>query len=248
MKTSIVSNSPEMTEEIANNIGRELKGGEVIELVSELGGGKTTFTHGLVRAIKSQDKVASPTFTISKIYNGEKIDIHHFDFYRLNDPGLIVHELADVLQNKTNVVVIEWPGLVENELPNNRLLVIRTDKPESEVGLYEDLTKLSYVKWQAHLALAETIHDKVSKLLKDFNKSWHELTGLVVYKGPGSFTGLRIGIAFANTLVYSLNIPIIGSQTEDWIDLGIKKLLDNKNEKIITPEYGAEAHITMPKK
>lgn len=128
------------------------------------------------------------------------------------------------------------------------ILVIRTDKPESEIGLYEDLNPLAYIKWQAHYQLAETIHKQVSTLLDRTSKTWHELNGLVVYKGPGSFTGLRIGIAFANTLSYSLAIPIIGSKTNNWIKVGIKSLLDNKNEESITPEYGAEAHITLPKK
>jgi tRNA threonylcarbamoyladenosine biosynthesis protein TsaB len=128
------------------------------------------------------------------------------------------------------------------------ILAIRTDKPESEIGLFDDLNKLTYLKWQAHLELAETIHKKVSALLKDTLKSWHELNGLVVYKGPGSFTGLRIGIAFANTLAYSLDIPIIGSTSEQWAEQGIKQLLDNKDEKNIVPEYGAEVRITLPKK
>jgi len=128
------------------------------------------------------------------------------------------------------------------------ILTIRTDKPESEIGLFEDLNQLTYLEWHAHLELAETIHTKVSTLLKDIQKTWHELGGLVVYKGPGSFTGLRIGIAFANTLSYSLDIPIIGESSELWADLGIKKLLQNKNDKNVVPEYGAEAHITLPKK
>jgi tRNA threonylcarbamoyladenosine biosynthesis protein TsaB len=128
------------------------------------------------------------------------------------------------------------------------ILVLRTDKPESEIGLFDDKREISYLSWQAHYELAETIHSRVANLLKDSGKNWHELEGLVVYKGPGSFTGLRIGIAFANTLVYSLNIPIIGSKSEDWVQIGVKKLLDSQNEKVITPEYGAEAHITVSKK
>jgi tRNA threonylcarbamoyladenosine biosynthesis protein TsaB len=128
------------------------------------------------------------------------------------------------------------------------ILTIRTDKPDSEIGLSNDHKQLAYNKWQAHFELAETIHHQVLKLLEEASKTWHELEGMVVYKGPGSFTGLRIGISFANTLSYSLNIPIIGSKGDDWVNKGIQKLLDNKNEKSIIPEYGAEAHITLPKK
>ncbi len=123
MNLSLVSDSPDKTEEIAQTIGRQLKGGEIIELVSELGGGKTTLTHGLAKGIKSKDKVASPSFTISRVYNGEKLNIHHFDFYRLNDAGLIQYELKDVMNNPNNVVVIEWPELLLNVLPENRLKI-----------------------------------------------------------------------------------------------------------------------------
>jgi len=128
------------------------------------------------------------------------------------------------------------------------ILVVRTDKPESEIGLYDGVTKMFYKKWHAHFDLAETIHTKVSKLLNEADIKWHNLNGIVIYKGPGSFTGLRIGIAFANTLSYSLNIPIIGSSGDDWVVSGIKELLNHKNDKTIVPEYGADVHITVPKR
>jgi len=123
IKFEIISKSSQQTESIANTIGKHLVGGEVIELSSELGGGKTTFTHGLASAINSKDKVASPTFTISRLYNGSKLDIYHFDFYRLTDPGLMTHELSDVLQNPKNVVVVEWGELMRNVLPKARLQI-----------------------------------------------------------------------------------------------------------------------------
>jgi tRNA threonylcarbamoyladenosine biosynthesis protein TsaE len=132
MNFEIESNSTDQTEAIALEIGKLLKGGEVIELSSELGGGKTSFTHGLAAGIGSSDRVASPTFTISRIYNGKNVDIHHFDFYRLNDAGLMKHELVDVMQNPKNVVVVEWAGLMNDVLPKSRLriefLYIDTDK------------------------------------------------------------------------------------------------------------------------
>jgi len=128
------------------------------------------------------------------------------------------------------------------------ILTIRTDKPESEIGLYDGLEEIAYETWLAHYELSETIHKKVSELLEQAGKTWHELNGVIVYKGPGSFTGLRIGIAFANTLAYSLDIPIIGSKEDEWIKNGIQKVLDKKNEKNIIPEYGAEVHITQSKK
>jgi tRNA threonylcarbamoyladenosine biosynthesis protein TsaE len=121
MKFNISSNSPNETENIATKLGSKLKGGEVIVLNSELGGGKTTFTHGLAKGIGSEDKVASPTFMISKLYNGKFLDIYHFDFYRLNEPGFIGQELSEYIDNPKNVLVIEWPAIVSDILPRGHL-------------------------------------------------------------------------------------------------------------------------------
>lgn len=127
------------------------------------------------------------------------------------------------------------------------ILTIRTDKPESEVGLYEGQTQLEYEVWHAHRQLAETIHSKVNDLLKQQGKSFQDIEGIIIYKGPGSFTGLRIGMSVANALSYGLGIPIVASNGR-WIEDGIEALLAGKVHKIAVPEYGSGAHITPPRK
>lgn len=117
----IKSASSGATEQLAARLGKALRGGEVIELVSDLGGGKTTFVRGLARGAGSKDKVASPTFTISKVYTCPAFEMHHFDFYRLPDPGLIANELAEVVGDPHIVVVIEWADVVTHVLPAERL-------------------------------------------------------------------------------------------------------------------------------
>jgi tRNA threonylcarbamoyladenosine biosynthesis protein TsaE len=67
--------------------------------------------------------VASPTFTISKQYRSSKLTVYHFDFYRLNEAGIVRDELAELLGDKDVVIVIEWGGLVEDVLPPMRLKV-----------------------------------------------------------------------------------------------------------------------------
>jgi tRNA threonylcarbamoyladenosine biosynthesis protein TsaB len=124
------------------------------------------------------------------------------------------------------------------------LLTIRTDNPEAELGLFDDQTKLAYVSWQAHKQLSETIHLKIKELLDQENLSLNDLNGIAVFKGPGSFTGLRIGISVANALAYALNIPVVSSKGDDWTLVGIKRLLNKENEEIALPEYGREPHIT----
>ena len=79
---------------LAEKIGRRVKGGETIELVSDLGGGKTAFVSGLAKGMGSRDSVSSPSFTLSNVYQADNISLHHFDFYRLSDPGILRDELA----------------------------------------------------------------------------------------------------------------------------------------------------------
>lgn len=115
--------SSEQTEQLAAAIGAKLRGAEVIELISDLGGGKTTFTRGLVRGAGSVDKVGSPTFTISREYTAPNFTIAHFDFYRLHEAGIVAAELAELVQNKHYVVVVEWGEIVHDVLPAERLSI-----------------------------------------------------------------------------------------------------------------------------
>ena len=117
------STSSEQTEQLAERLGSKLRGGEVIELVSDLGGGKTTFTRGLVRGTGSADKIASPTFTISREYTAPKFTIAHFDFYRLGEAGIVGDELGELIGDPLYVVVVEWGEIVHDVLPRDRLTV-----------------------------------------------------------------------------------------------------------------------------
>lgn len=128
------------------------------------------------------------------------------------------------------------------------ILTIRTDKPEAELGVYNDEKKIEYFTWPAHRELAETIHTKIHALLYDHNLELHDLGGLILFKGPGSFTGLRIGASVANALADSLGIPIVGTNGDQWISEGQSRLEDNQNNRAVMPEYGAEPHITAPRK
>ena len=121
-----------MTESLAQQIGKNLRGGEVIELVSDLGGGKTTFVRGLVRGSGSEDKVASPTFTISREYKGGRFTIAHFDFYRLNEAGIMSDELKEIVEDPEMVTVIEWGEIVQDVLPEKRLTISFQHVAENE--------------------------------------------------------------------------------------------------------------------
>ena len=120
----ISCSSIEETIALGQKIGKNLKGGEVIELTSDLGGGKTTFVRGLAKGFGSTDSVSSPSFTISNVYeskNGKQM--HHFDFYRLNEAGIVGNELSEVVGDSDMVVVIEWGEIVHDTLPGSRIKI-----------------------------------------------------------------------------------------------------------------------------
>lgn len=128
-----VTNSVEETQLLGEKIGRTLKGGEVFELVSDLGGGKTTFVGGLAKGFGSNDPVASPSFTISYVY--ERSDhkrMHHFDFYRLDEPGIVAAELAEVENSSETVVAVEWGEIVHDVLLASRVIVTLTAQNETQ--------------------------------------------------------------------------------------------------------------------
>lgn len=107
-----------------------LRGGEVIELVSDLGGGKTTFVRGLMRGMGSPDKVSSPTFSLSKLYRAGKHEVYHFDFYRLSEPGIIAEELNEVIEDPQAIAVVEWADVVQHVLPEARLTIVIALQPD----------------------------------------------------------------------------------------------------------------------
>lgn len=124
--------SAEEMQVFGEKIGRLLGGGEVIELIGDVGAGKTTFVNGLARGLEITDRVQSPTFTISRVYDGRSnIRLAHYDFYRLQDAGIMSDEISEVLQDPQTVTVIEWGGAVEGVLPVDRLAVSITSPSET---------------------------------------------------------------------------------------------------------------------
>lgn len=115
-------NSLEEMLDFGRTIASRLRGGEVIELVGDVGAGKTTFTKGLATGLGVQDTVQSPTFTISREYaTSGTLHLVHYDFYRLDDAGIMADELAETLAESSNVTVVEWAETVASVLPKDRL-------------------------------------------------------------------------------------------------------------------------------
>ncbi len=124
MNIQVETTDANQTLEFARLVGARLRGGEVFELKSDIGGGKTVFVRGLVEGFGSKDPVASPSFTINLVY-GRKDGktFHHFDFYRLDDPGIMTRELGEVVNDEDVVTAVEWSDSVKDVLPKERVMV-----------------------------------------------------------------------------------------------------------------------------
>lgn len=124
MTWEVTSTGSADTEKLGELLASNIEAPLVIELRSDLGGGKTTFVRGLARGLGSQDKVSSPTFTLQKIYHAKKdIEIHHFDFYRLDEAGVVAEELAESLSEPNVITAVEWSDIVADVLPERRLSI-----------------------------------------------------------------------------------------------------------------------------
>ncbi|MBT3230995.1 tRNA (adenosine(37)-N6)-threonylcarbamoyltransferase complex ATPase subunit type 1 TsaE [Candidatus Uhrbacteria bacterium] len=137
-----VSKSELQTKEIAAKFARKLAGGEFIELVGDLGAGKTVFVRGMVEALGSTARVKSPTFTIMNEYpvQGEHVTkIAHLDLYRFDDESqLSALELEDYINDKT-VICVEWPDIFGKSPfePTHRVTIEHVDVDTREIIVNE---------------------------------------------------------------------------------------------------------------
>lgn len=103
-------------------------------------------------------------------------------------------------------------------------------------------------QWQADRTLAKNLLRYLQEQLAKHGKTFADVTAIGAFKGPGSFTGLRIGLTVLNTVADAQNIPIVGASGDDWQTAALQKLQTGDNDKIVLPLYGGDAHITKPRK
>ncbi|MDR0955549.1 MAG: hypothetical protein LBM73_00300 [Candidatus Nomurabacteria bacterium] len=124
------------------------------------------------------------------------------------------------------------------------ILALKTAGEMAEIYVLDEAGKILRRKvWPAGRDLSRDLLGELDNLIKD----WTKLDGVIIFRGPGSFTGLRIGIATANAVSYARGIPIVGCRGESWRADGLKRLRNGDSDRIVQPEYGAEPHITLSK-
>ncbi|MFT4532127.1 MAG: tRNA threonylcarbamoyladenosine biosynthesis protein TsaB [Candidatus Saccharimonadales bacterium] len=129
------------------------------------------------------------------------------------------------------------------------ILVIRTDSPDSFIGLYENGIGIVHKKeWTAGRELSMQLNSAIKELCEQAEVKLKDVDAVIVYRGPGSYTGLRIGVSVANAIAYSYGIPISTGSGDNWIEEGVKGLAGTTVFKPVSVEYGGEVHITKPRK
>lgn len=123
------------------------------------------------------------------------------------------------------------------------ILALHTGTPRCLLSVYRD-EQWKASDWEAGRTLARQLLDHIEEAVGDI----HVLTGIIVFQGPGSYTGLRIGLTVANTLAESMNLPIVGVGGDQWRDEGLQRLQDGDNDLLVMPVYGSDPHITTPRK
>lgn len=133
MKGMKIMNTTDDMKAFGARIGRKVRGGEMIELIGDVGAGKTTFTKGLGEGLEVDEDIQSPSFTISREYSArDGLELHHYDFYRLNDPGVVKYELAESIADPRAVTVVEWGETAADVLPEQRIVIRLSYLSESE--------------------------------------------------------------------------------------------------------------------
>lgn len=129
------------------------------------------------------------------------------------------------------------------------ILALKTDGPTTLIWLIEPGREVGEpnLRWESGRNLADEILAQLSKVLDSAHRSTLEISGIVIFSGPGSFTSLRIGHTVANALADSLQIPVVGQQGEAWVKAGLAALETAKAGVPALPFYGAEANVTRPK-
>ena len=116
------SKTEKETENAGYELGKALRGGDIVALNGDLGTGKTVFTRGIARALGISAPIQSPTFTIVREYRGE-LRLCHFDLYRVTEEEELYEIGFDDYLDDDTVAVIEWADMFPEVIPKKAVRV-----------------------------------------------------------------------------------------------------------------------------
>ncbi len=135
MKQNI--SSTEDMQNFGEKLAKKLPSGSVIELIGDVGAGKTTLVKGIGKGLGVHETIQSPSYTIFCKYKGSEKDLHHYDFYRLQDPGLIGFDFEESLHTENIVTVVEWGDSIKGILPEKHVTIriVPTSENERQIDI-----------------------------------------------------------------------------------------------------------------
>ena len=121
---TVETNSPSETKALGKKIGRNLKSGDIIALIGELGAGKTCLVQGLVLelGVNPRDYVASPSFVLVKEYHG-CLPVYHIDLFRIKNTEELESLGWEEYLYGEGVSIIEWAERAEKLMPPEYLRI-----------------------------------------------------------------------------------------------------------------------------
>ena len=123
MRFEYISNSEKETEIIAEKFAKELNGGDVIAYKGTLGMGKTCFTRGLAKGLGFSSDISSPTFAIVNEYRGGRLDLFHFDMYRVTNWEDLYSTGYFDYRDENGVLAVEWSENILSALDNSTIFI-----------------------------------------------------------------------------------------------------------------------------
>ena len=132
-----VSKSEKDTAEFARLVADKLKAGDFIAFFGGMGMGKTTFTRHLAKALGYSGEASSPTFAIINEYCGGRLDVYHFDMYRIETFDDLYSTNFFEYVEMGGVVVCEWSENIENVLPENHIEITISGADDENTRIFE---------------------------------------------------------------------------------------------------------------
>lgn len=234
-----LSHSTQETEAIGEELAQKLRGGDVLAFTGSLGLGKTAFTRGLARGLGCRGRVTSPTFTIVNEYEG-RTPLFHFDMYRLGSSDELFdigwddylarggvcarrverarlrraaggHDLCRHRAHRRARRLAHHHG--HRRQIRMKILALETSAKSVSCAVVEDGAPLASAYQCTGLTHSRTLLPMVDAMLKNADLTLDDINAIAIAAGPGSFTGLRIGIAAVKGLAWAADKPCLGVST-----------------------------------
>ena len=133
IKREIIIKNEQETESFGRALAEELKAGDVLARIGDLGTGKTALTRYIAKGLGIDERITSPTFTIVKEYTEGRLPLYHFDVYRVSDEDELFNIGIEEYFFGSGICIVEWADMILDILPENaKFIYLEYGKDEGE--------------------------------------------------------------------------------------------------------------------